>query len=185
MASATPITTGVWSAVPDANGDGGTFWDGWSWDCDPTCNVGVILAGWTGLSGLEYLHNGAGNYVPFRFDDTVLTPVQVFEITVWTNGVLGRDANGAFTYDSGTGRTSNSWINPEQYALFRRVGPQSTQYFMGIEDMLYNEPNSDHDYNDYGVTFFTSNQPVPEPSTLLLLGAPLVGLAARRFRKRR
>ena len=76
-------------------------------------------------------------------------------ITAWTNGVIGRRSDGAFTYDSGTGHQSNSWDNPGQFALFRLVGPESTHYFLGIEDIPLRFAHNDRDYNDYVVKFET------------------------------
>ena len=179
-ASAGPITAGVWSQVTGINRDQKPFWDGLSKDCW-TCGVGNLLEAYTGLTGLEYLHDGSGSFTSFRFDDPALSFTPVFGISAWKNGVLSRNATGAFTYDSGTGRTSNSWDRPGQYALFRRVGLETTQYFLGVEDILLNEPFNDRDYNDFGVTFTPT--PVPEPSTLLLMGVPLAGMALRRRRR--
>ena len=82
------------------------------------------------------LNDGTGKYTSFAFDDEILNVTKIFGITDWTSGVLGRRADGAFTYDSGTGRLSNSLESPEQYALFRFVGLESTRYFLGIEDIL-------------------------------------------------
>ena len=181
LAFGIPITTGVWSTVEDVDSDASSFWDGASWDCS-TCGVGYLLAGYTGLTNLEYLHNGTGQFVSFRFDDPFIATSLIFNLTAWTSGVLGRDLHGAFTYDSGTGRYSNSSTdNGQQFALFRRVGLETTQYFLGIEDILLSETPNDRDYNDFGVTFTLPNHAVPEPSTLLLMGCSIAGLA---FRKR-
>jgi hypothetical protein len=129
-------------------------------------------------SDLEFLHDGAGYATAFRFDDPAIQTTLLFNITAWTNGVLGRDQNGAFTYNSGTGRLSNSWTMPGQYALFRRVGTNYTQYFMGVEDILLSERANDRDYNDYVVTFTLPTQ-VPEPSTLMMLGLGLAAIVLR------
>ena len=76
-----------------------------------------------------------------------------------------------------TDRWSNSWDDPGQYALFRFVLPETTRYFLGVEDILISQVN-DHDYNDYVARFET--QPVPEPGTLLLLGSGMAALAVRK-----
>jgi hypothetical protein len=180
LASAGPITIGSWSSMASVvtNGDQAPFWDGRSWD-GPMKNVGNLLSTF-GYADLEFLHDGNGYAVAFRFDDPAIDPTLLFKITAWTSGVLARDQSGAFTYNSGTGRISNSWTMPGQYALFRRVVGTSTQYFMGVEDILLSESANDRDYNDHVVTF-TQPTSVPEPSTLMLLG---LGLAATALRAR-
>jgi hypothetical protein len=183
-ALAAPISSipGTWSSTATSGSDvegliAPAFWTGLSWDC-ATCGVGYVINAF-GLSGLEYLNDGAGNPVGFRFDDDIISTTLISQMTAWTNGTFGRRADGAFTYDSGTGRVSNSWDDGEQYALFRLVGPETTRYFLGIEDILLTELYNDHDYNDYVVSFETRTA-VPEPSTLLLLGTSLAALAMRK-----
>jgi PEP-CTERM motif len=159
------------------------FWSGASWDC-AACGVGDLIDAYG--QGLEYLHDGFGRATGFRFgmDDDLTTPVLFRQMTAWMNGVFGRREDGAFTYDSGTGRVSNSWDNGEQYALFRLRGEDSTRYFLGIEDILMSEIMNDRDHNDYIVTF-TESHSVPEPSSLLLLGCAAAIAGARKMRAAR
>jgi hypothetical protein len=152
------------------------FWSGVSWD-GWNMGVGYLLDDYTGAR-LEYLNDGSGGFTAFRFEEDIFNFSRIGGITAWTNGAIGRREDGAFTYNSGTGRISNSWDNPEQYALFRLVTPEVTHYFLGIEDILLSETWNDRDYNDYVVKFDTHS--VPEPGTLLLLGSGLMALAARR-----
>ncbi len=182
VASAGPVTAGQWSPVSPADANLDPFWDGQSWDC-PTCGAGYLLYG--EYPSLEYLNNGAGGFTAFRFDEQILDWTLEFSNTSWTHGVFGQRFDGAFTYDSGTGRISNSVDNPGQYALFRHATPEWTEYYLAIEDILLDEPMNDRDYNDYVVSFTVPTQSVPEPSTLLLLALPALGLVGRSVRGRR
>jgi hypothetical protein len=158
------------------------FWDGLSWD-GADAGVGYLIGAYL-TEGIEYLHNGSGSAAQFRFAmDGISDPAYFGAITAWTGGTLARRADGAFTYDSGTGHVSNSWDNPEQFALFRIVGPETTRYFMGVEDILVAFP-SDHDHNDYIVTFSETHS-VPEPSSLLLMGCAIAAAGLRKARNMR
>ncbi len=105
---------GSQTPIPNPSEAGATiapFWSGLSWDCT-LCGVGYMLENYGyDPTDLEYLHDGSGSAVSFRFDwDAPLFDFTYLGgITAWTNGTFGRDATGAFTYDSGTGHTSNSW----------------------------------------------------------------------------
>jgi hypothetical protein len=186
-ALAGPISVdGVWSpmaATTDPNGlsaELDPFWAGVSWD-GPLKGIGFLLAKEYGSTeNVEYLHSSDGSPISFLFDDPMLTVTKFAGITAWSNGVFGRRADGAFTYDSGTGFKSNSMDSPEQYALFRVVLPEVTHYFMGIEDILIKSGwANDRDYNDYVVRWDVT-QSVPEPGSLLLLGSGIAAVVARK-----
>ena len=180
LAHAGPITTGSWSfvsAIDPADNDLAPFWDGLSWDGE-YLGVGYLLDANT-TPELEFLHDGSGNPVSFRFDDSGIAWTLLYSITAWTEGVFGQTADGAFTYFTGNWFTYDSVNNPEQFVLFRIVDPDETRYFLGIEDIPVSYSPNDQDHNDYVVGFA---QPVPEPSTLLLLGAGAAGLLGRRAR---
>jgi hypothetical protein len=182
-AMAGPISGGMWSPTPTVPSGDPTvqslelapFWSGESWDGWHK-GIGYLLEEY-GLTGLEYLNDGSGNYTSFRFDDDIMNLTKIGGVTLRTNGTLNVRADGAFTYDSGFGPVTNSWDNPGQFALFRLVRPEATHYFLGVEDILLSDV-TDQDYNDFVARF--DAQPVPEPGTLLLLGSGMAALATRK-----
>jgi hypothetical protein len=173
------ITFGTWTSVAATGlaSDGRTFWDGNSWDGE-RMNVG-FLVGADLNPAMEFLHSGYGDPTAFRFDDLAIPTTLMAQNTLWDNETFGF-TNGIFTYDSGTGRRSNSWETPGQYALFRWIEPEVTHYYMGIEDILLTESLNDRDYNDYIVSFDVPRS-VPEPSSMSLI---LLGLLAARLVRR-
>ena len=187
IARAEPISIGgSWSSVTLTSGGLATesleiapFWAGDSWD-GLNMDVSYLLADY-GVANLEYLNDGSGNYTSFLFEEDIFNLRKIGGITAWTNGSVGRRDDGAFTYNTGTGflPTTNSWDNPEQFALFRLVTAETIYYFLGIEDIPLSFELSDRDYNDHIVTFETPRA-VPEPGTLLLLASGMAALVARR-----
>jgi hypothetical protein len=189
-AMADPITaSGLWSPTmtpPSADPtalplEATAFWSNWSWDGPLMGLVYRIDAYHT--ENLEYLHNPDGSAARFRFDEEIINQSFLFGITSRTTGVFGINEFGAFTYDDGVGPRVNSWDNGEQFALFRIVGPDTTRYILGVEDMPVSAWYSDRDYNDYVTSFQTAS--VPEPGTLLLMGSGMAMLAAQRRRAAR
>jgi hypothetical protein len=170
-ADAGVITMGTWTTM-DTNT--AAFWNNSSWD-GPAMNVGDYITRWGWP--VEQLSLG-GAPAAFKFDQWEF----FWEATSVTSWMDGRGImvvpDGSVTFYT-HGYTYNTMTTPEQFALFRYVGPTQILYFLGVEDRP-KDMSSDHDYNDYiGYAWEQKPTPTPEPGTLALMLCG--GLAA--FRK--
>lgn len=180
-ANAGVITTGTWSALEPT-----AFWNNTSWD-GPGLNVGQLINTWGWP--VEYL-NVAGAPVAFAFDQPEFF-WEATSITAWMDG------RGIWVLPDGSvkfvthGYTYNSLTTPDQFSLFRYVGPTTTIYFLGVEDIPFMW--ADRDYNDYigyayearPIPVIPDPIPTPEPGTLALLLCGSLGIALRRRRSSR
>ena len=204
-ATAGLITLGpaVWSNVGVPDSDGTPYWDQQSDDCKApaNCNVAQVILGADGglymqpfAPGdgvLQYLHDGSNNPVSFLFDTSVTPWNWGYFNTGLDQGTPGQLGTGQITYsilaedDPDLQHLvpfyAQSDLNPQQFALFRQVGPQGIRYFIGFEDR--GDAGADYDYNDSIVSFFETRT-APEPTTLTLLGSAVIGIGVRRMRRR-
>lgn len=108
--------------------------------------------------------------------NAVSVPVSQWGLLYFTQEADGGGATHTYYSGTGPGQTGS-----EQFALFQQNSTGS--YYVGIEDIPSFAPRNDFDYND-GMVKIIPSAKVPVPSTLLLVGGGLVGLAALRLRRR-
>ena len=165
-ANAGVITMGTWSAM-----NPGAFWNNSSWD-GPGLNAGQLLTDWGWR--FEYL-SADGAPVAFAFDQPEVFS-EAMSITSWLDGrAIWQLADGSVTFTT-HGYTYNTLTTPQQFALFRYVGPTRVVTFLAVEDRP-STMSSDRDYNDYigySVEWLPPPPPpppipTPEPGTLALM----------------
>ena len=182
-ANAGVITMGTWLPMNQGGGASTTmysvdaYWNNASWD-GPGLNVGQLINSWGWP--VEYL-SGGGAAVGFKFDQSEFF-WEATSITSWMDGRgIWQLPDGSVNFVT-HGYTYNTLTTPQQFALFRYVGPTQNIYFLGVED-IPSTMRSDRDYNDYiGYSFEQlPPTPTPEPGTLaLMLSGGLVVWRKRR-----
>ncbi len=121
----------------------------------------------------------SGSNIFGYFDSTGLHPIFMGGANAGATALFTPTENYGFYLQSPDGLFKTT-IGPGDYQHFAIFREAPGVYWIGMEDL---KSNSDTDYNDMVVRI--SSTSVPEPTTILLLGFGLVGLAGvrRKFKK--
>jgi len=137
-------------------------------------NVIFTSASWT-IDGVEYSDLFSGGS-----DGVIATPTELILTPGWSFGLSVYEANGIMIQGGG----GLSWLN----GYFGHAPSYSANYGWNPQDgtsLFYWDTVGAQAYLGTGDWVIATTSPVPEPSTLVLLGIGAISLLAYAWRKRR